>query len=305
MTMDVAFGMSSTGVVDIADRARRLEQLGFDYVGVGEHVAFRVPTMNPFVALAAAGAVTERIRLLTSVNLTPIYPPALLAKMAAALDVVSDGRLVLGVGIGGEIPADLESCGVPLAERGARATEALSIVRRLWTEDDVTVEGRFTRFSDVTLDLKPVSQPHPPIWVSGRTEAAMRRAAHLGDGWMPYMYTPEMLASSIGKIQAWAEEAGRPADAVRPTIFVFVSCHPDRRVALERVMARLGAKYAQDFTAMADRYLVVGTAAECQARLREYVEAGATAIIIGQACDDSVAGEHDRRLAEEVLPAFR
>ena len=112
----------------------------------------------------------------------------------------------MGVGIGGEFPEEFEACGVPVKQRGSRSNEALEVITKLWTEQNVTFEGRYTKFSDVTLAPHPTQKPHPPIWVAGRKEPAMRRAATYADGWLPYMYTPEMLAESIGKIKQFGAE---------------------------------------------------------------------------------------------------
>ena len=129
--MSIEIGMTTTGVDDVLGRARRLEALGYDYLAVGEHISFNLPTSSPMVSLGAAAAVTERIKLMTSIVLAPIYPAALLAKMGATLDNISRGRFTLGVGVGGENPAEIEACGTPMTQRGGRADEVLDIVKRL------------------------------------------------------------------------------------------------------------------------------------------------------------------------------
>ncbi len=134
---------------------------------------------------------------MSTIVLVPLYAPALLAKQVTALDLVSGGCFHLGVGVGGEFAPEFEACGVSVKERGARTDEALDVLTRLWTEEEVHFEGRFTRLPGVSLDPQPVRKPHPPIWVAGRREAAMKRCARFGDGWLPYMYTPEMLAETV------------------------------------------------------------------------------------------------------------
>lgn len=118
----IEFGMMLRGTRGIEASAWRIEELGFDYVGSGEHVAFHVPTPNNFISLAAAAGATQRVKLLSAVTVLPLYPAVLAAKLAAALDVASGGRLTLGVGVGGEYPRGFEACGVPVHERGARGT---------------------------------------------------------------------------------------------------------------------------------------------------------------------------------------
>ena len=157
---DLTFGtmLGATGVVEFAQRA---EALGFDMLGCGEHVMFHGPMSNSFISLAVAAGATTRIKLMSTIVLLPLYPAALVAKMSAALDIESNGRYYLGVGVGGEYPKEFEACGVPVHERGARTNEALEVIKRLWTERDVTFDGRFTTLNEVSLDPAPVQKPHP------------------------------------------------------------------------------------------------------------------------------------------------
>src|SRR5581483_6819354 len=200
----VEFGFALPDLAGIGPQSQRIEALGYDYLAMGEHVAFHGPTPNSFVGLAVAAASTRRIKVLSSVVLLPLYPAALAAKLAAALDVVAGGRYTMGVGVGGEYPPEFEACGVPVAERGQRCNEALDVIRRLWQQPPVTYHGRFSHFTDVSIRPGPVQRPSIPIWVSGRSTAAMRRAAQYGDGWMPYMYTPDMVAESAASVSAAA-----------------------------------------------------------------------------------------------------
>jgi len=302
--MSIEFGMSLHSIEGAAANARRLESLGYDYAGCGEHVSFHGPTSNSFISLAAAAGATTRLKLLSAVVLLPLYPATLAAKLAATLDVVSGGRYHMGIGVGGEMPREFEACGVPVGERGARVNEALPLIRRLLAGETVTHTGRFNTLHEVRLQPRAVQQPLP-IWVSGRQDAAMRRAARHGDGWMPYMYTPEMLAESLAKIRDWCAEAGRPADAVRPALFAFTACHEDSARGWAMATDKLGAQYAQDFTKIARRYVIAGTPDECRARLQEYADAGARTFFLSSACPPEECDASESLLAREVLPAFR
>jgi probable F420-dependent oxidoreductase len=298
-------GLSLHRLDNVAEVARQFEELGYDYLTCGEHVSFHVPTSNSFISLAVAAGATTRIRLMNSIALVPLYPAALLAKLGAALDVASAGRYSLGVGVGGEIPREFEACGVPRNERGARTNEALEVVRRLWTEPTVTFEGRFNTLHDVSIEPHPTSAPHPPIWVSGRQEAAMRRTARYGDGWLPYMFTPEQLADSVEKIGRMRAEADRADQPVRAGLFIFTCVHADRAKAQEMAIARLSKQYAQDFSSLVGKYALAGTPEDVVARLGEYVAAGARTVILSSACATGYIDENHRLLAEEVLPALR
>ncbi|MFN8217111.1 MAG: LLM class flavin-dependent oxidoreductase [Solirubrobacterales bacterium] len=289
---------------DFADAARLIEAVGFDAVSAGEHVAFHGATPSAFINLAHVAGVAPRLRLLSAITLVPLYPVALLAKQAAMLDVVSKGRFDIGVGVGGEYRPEFEAVGVPHAERGARTDEALEILPRLWSGEEVHFEGRFTKLPGIRIDPPPVRR-RLPIWVAGRKRVAMRRAGRFADFWNPYMYTPEMLEESIVTVREAAAEAGRDPDSVRSAINCFVHVDRDgakaRRVAAEAV----GGVYKQDFSGHRFRYLVAGTPGECAERLCEHVEAGSSGAVFSLACGPDEAAGVIRLTGEEVLPAVR
>ncbi len=305
MSNKLQFGTGLRTVADTAAFARRAETLGFDVLGCGEHVMFHGPIGNTFVQLAAAAGATERIRLMSTIALLPLYPATLAAKMGAVLDVVSNGRYLCGIGIGGEFPPEFEACGVPVRERGARTTEAMQVIRRLWNEREVTFHGRFNTLNDITLDPPPVQRPGPPLWVAGRKDAAMRRAALHGDGWMPYMYTPEQLAESMQTIARLRAEHPVASADFQHGIFIFSAVHADGDTARKMAAERLGRQYAQNFENLVGKYALIGTPAECRQRLREYVDTGATLFMLTSACPDDYIEENVRLLAEEVIPEFR
>jgi probable F420-dependent oxidoreductase len=300
----VQFGIGLRRLDRVAEDAREAEALGYEFVSTGEHVFFHGPIGNGLISLAAAAGATSRIKLISAITLVPLYPAALLAKQVAALDVVSGGRFNLGVGVGGEYPKEFEACGVPLGERGARTNEALEVLRRLWTEDDVSFQGRFNTLDGVTLSPKPVQRPHPPVWISGRSDAAMRRCARYGTGWLPYMYTPEKLAGSLETIASHAADCQRE-QPVDPGLFIFFAVHEDRQRAIAMATERLSVQYNQDFSRLVGKYALAGSPQDCVARLREYVDAGARTILLNSACPADYVVENERLLAAEVLPALR
>lgn len=297
-------GLADDLLADTAARARLVEDLGFDHLATGEHLMFHGPTPNSLIALAAAAGATERIGLMSTITLVPLYPAALLAKQVATLDRVSGGRFSLGVGVGGEFPREFDAVGVPVAERGARTNEALEVIDRLLTGSDVTFAGRFTTLDGVTLSPPPVRAPRPPIWVSGRRDAAIRRAARHGDGWLPYMYTPERLAESMDKIAAFTAEAGRPEGSVRGGLYIFTCVNEDRETALELANRQLSRQYDQDFSDLVGRYALAGSPEDCVERLQQYIDAGARTIIMGHGCPPGYADENRVAIAEGILGAF-
>ncbi len=305
MASSIEFGVALTSVKGVAEFAQTAERLGYDYLTCGEHVMFHGPVSNSLIALAIAAGATKKIKLMSSIVLLPLYNPVMLAKQTAVLDVASGGRYHLGIGIGGEFPREFEAIGVPVKQRASRSNEALELIRRLWTERDVTFNGRYSRFSGVTLDPAPAQKPHPPIWVAGRKEPAMRRAAKYADGWLPYMYTPEMLSDSIGKIETFGREQGRDMRGFRPGLFIFTSVYPDRKEAEEVAARSLGKNYAQDFSKIAGRYVLYGSPEDCRRRLREYVDAGARSVMFSWACRHEDIEHNMETIAKEVIPAFR
>jgi probable F420-dependent oxidoreductase len=285
--------------------AQKIEALGFDVLGCGEHVMFHGDTANGFVSLATAAGATSRIRLMSAITLVPLYPAALLAKLGAALDVASGGRFMCGVGVGGEFPKEFEACGIPLSERGARTNETLEILHKLWAERDVTFHGKFNTFNEFTLKPLPVQQPRPPIWISGRKPVAMRRAARYGDGWLPYMYTPDMLADSIKQIREACEREGRDPHSVRPGVYAFTAVHEDAATGVRMAAEKLGTQYAQDFNRIVDKYAIGGDPDRCRARLREYIDAGAEFIVLSSACPDDYMDTNIELIANELVTPMR
>jgi alkanesulfonate monooxygenase SsuD/methylene tetrahydromethanopterin reductase-like flavin-dependent oxidoreductase (luciferase family) len=276
------------------------ESLGYDFAAAGEHVFFRSPATNAFVALGAAAAATSRIRLLSSVTLLPLYPVGLAAKLAAALDRVSGGRFELGVGIGGEFPEEFEACGVDVRQRGRRTDEALTVLLPLLRGETVTHDGQFARLQGLALAPPPV-QASIRVWVAGRREPAQRRAARFGDVWLPYMCTPEMVADGLGRIRSIAEELGR-GDAVAGALFAWLDVDEDGDLARSNVVAAASATYRQDFAPLASRYLIAGTPDEVRARLAEFRDAGVETAIVGLAAPGKRREHALRLLADEVFP---
>ncbi|MEL0018731.1 MAG: LLM class flavin-dependent oxidoreductase [Rickettsiales bacterium] len=301
----IEFGTTLRSPYNVAELAQQIEALGFDIIGCGEHVSFHGETANGFVSLSVAAGVTKHIRLMSAITLVPLYPAALLAKLGAALDVASGGRYTMGVGVGGEFPNEFEACGVPVKQRGSRTDDALEVLTRVWSETDVTYEGRYTTLKNFSLKPLPIQKPRPPIYVSGRSDAAMRRAAKYADGWIPYMYTPEHLAESIEKIKAYGAEEGRDMSDFTFGMYIFSAVHEDNDTGVKYAADRLSVQYAQDFSQLVHKYALAGDPAACQARLQEYVDAGAGMVFVSSACPGDYIDRNLEMLAKDVIPAFR
>src|SRR5881409_2652869 len=220
---------------------RRVEELGFDSVWTGDHVAFNTPLYESLTLLAAYAPITRRLKLGVAVYLLALRSAAVAAKVTSTLDVLSGGRLIFGVGVGGENPKEFELCGVLHAERGARVTEGIDVVRALWRDTPATFQGRFNRFAGISIDPKPV-QVLPPIWVGGRSDAALTRAGRQGDGWVSYVITADRFRQSLEKIRAAAAAQGRPLDGDEREV-----PGGDHERARAAWVERLSRRYAQDF----------------------------------------------------------
>ena len=288
------------------DLASLIEEIGFDSVWVGEHVSFHVPMFDGLTTLAAIAARTQRIRIGSAILLLPLRPPVPVAKAAAMVDVLSGGRLTLGVGVGGEFPKEFEACGVPLTERGARTDEGIAVLRKLWTEPRATFQGKFAQFSDLAMEPKPVQAGGPPIVIGGRSRAAMRRAARLGDGYMPYLFTPEQYAKAVTAIETEADAAGRSLTGFQYMLDQFILVDDDPSAAWSRANTYLSATYNQPFEKLIDRYCTVGPPEACVANLARYREAGVRHFLFTPAA--ATREEFVRRaerIAKDLIPALK
>lgn len=278
----------------LAEFARIAEALGFDSLWVTDRLFHRVGVLDPFVALSWAAAHTSRIRLGTSVFLLTLRDPVSPAKAAATLDYLSQGRLTFGVSIGGT-PAEYRALGVQASERVARLRESLVVLRRLWSDDNTSFHGRFFEFEDASINPKPVQQPSIPIWLGGGSEAVLRRAAELADGWVAGAAgTPQEFAAAVSKLQEVAKNRGRERSSLDVGRLVYISVDPDRARGLELAGRMFDPYYGSGFAA---RSVVAGSVAECAEAVRPFAEVDAArmTVILGPPTFDP---EQVQRLAE-------
>jgi alkanesulfonate monooxygenase SsuD/methylene tetrahydromethanopterin reductase-like flavin-dependent oxidoreductase (luciferase family) len=278
----------------LAEHARRAERLGFEYLTCGEHLSAPGPVANAFISLAAAAGATSRIGLVSCVTLVPLYPPAVLAKLVASLDAVSQGRFRLGVGVGGEYPAEFALAGVPLNERGPRTDAALRLMRDL-----------FASAGENPISPRPGGADRPGFWVGGRGPAAWRRAALFGQVWMPYLVSPDQVAEGAERIRAIATEHGEPGWQGRVAPMVFITTERDGDEARAGLVRRLSRIYGRDFSGPARAYAVAGTPAECRESLARYVEAGARVLLLRVLAPVNRMADMTTLIAAEVAAPLR
>jgi probable F420-dependent oxidoreductase len=200
-------------------RARLAEEAGFESLWVGDHIALPFlteddppdqPRLEAVTAVTYLAAVTSRVRLAFGLIVLPQRQPVLLAKQLASIDVLSGGRITVGVGVGYMEP-ELRALGVRPAERGARTDEYLAAMRLLWDEPMPRFDGRFVAFADVIQRPRPVQRPHPPIVVGGHSPAAYRRAVRSGNGWYGWDLTVERTAATLAELTETAKRYERPS----------------------------------------------------------------------------------------------
>ncbi|MFN0096671.1 MAG: LLM class flavin-dependent oxidoreductase [Dehalococcoidia bacterium] len=262
---------NTTGAQVIAS-AKLAEEVGLDGVLTGDHVTFCGFGFDGLQTLTAVAAATDRVTLKTGVYLLPLRHPVPVALQVAALDQLSFGRFVFGVGIGGEDPHEFTSCGVDPRFRGARCNEALQIVRRLWTEDNVTFQGRHFDLHDVTLYPKPLG--HVPIYIGGRSDAALRRAGRYGDGYTGIWQSLDRFCQLQEVIAEAAVAAGRDPAAIELGMQFWMAVDEDRSRAHKLVSRGMESTYRLPFDRF-ERYTPFGSAEEVAAFIAPYVEAGA------------------------------
>jgi len=282
---------------------RRVEALGFESVWTGDHVSFHNPMYEALTLLATYIPITSRIRLGTAVYLLALRTPAIAAKITSTLDALSGGRLIFGVGVGGENPKEFEVVGVPHRERGARVTEGIDVVRTLWRDTPASFRGRFTQFEGVSLDPKPVQKPGPPIWIGGRSDAALTRAGRQGDGWVSYVVQAERYAQSVAKIRAAAR--GRSLDSFAFAHLGFITVGRDWESAKAVWAQALTKRYAQDFEPLARKYGIIGTPEQCAEQIARFEAAGCNYMIANPIGDPKDERDQVERIAADVLPLLR
>jgi probable F420-dependent oxidoreductase len=197
---------------EVCAEAQLAEQVGFDAILVGEHHQHRDGFLpSPLIVCAAVAARTQKIRIGTGILLLPLYHPVHVAEDAATLDIISKGRLILGVGMGYQT-GDFAAFGISPSQRVSRMEEGIDIIRSCWTQDTVSYEGKRFRLENVAVYPKPVQRPHPPIWVGAMADDSIRRAAQYGDAWLTGITQPmPNIRRHTQTYQAHADEFHRPA----------------------------------------------------------------------------------------------
>lgn len=260
----------------ILDLIDRFEALDVDSLWVSDRIVSSALTLEPITFLSYIAGRLPNLKLGTSTLVLPTRNPIVLAKELATLDFLSRGRLFPAIGLGGDESKDLQVIGVSKKERAARTDEMIVLMRRLWTEESVTFAGKFFSVEDASIMPRPWEKNGPPIWIGGRSEAALRRTGRLGDGWLVSSVSPPEVESGIKSIRVYAADAGRqvPEDHYGVLIpFYFASSGEKAWEIAGRLIRPRADLPSTEFTAF-------GNADQVRAKVQSYIAAGATKFIM-------------------------
>jgi probable F420-dependent oxidoreductase len=262
----------------------RAEALGFESAWVVEQILGSVKSLEPVTLLTYAAACTERIRLGSAVLLTALRSPVHLAKTLATLDHLSGGRIDVGVGLGGN-PRIYPAFGLSAERRAARFAEGLSVMKRLWTEERVSLDGEFFKLRNASMEPKPLQKPHPPLWFGGHHPNALRRSVELGDAFIGAgSISTKGFLDEVKILRALIKESGRDAGRFPLGKRVYIAVDRDRARAGRRLEEWFKAFYGRP--ELAAEVSVWGEPQECVERLSEIVEAGVGFLMLNPVFDE-------------------
>jgi probable F420-dependent oxidoreductase len=256
--------------------------------------------LEPLTVLAAAAAVTRKIRLGTSVLLGNTRHPAHLAKIIATLDFISDGRMILGLGFGSR-ESDYKAVEIPYEKRGSRAVEQVKLMKRFWTEDNVTHNGQFFKVENLTVGPRPIQKPHPPIWTGGSAETALKRAGTWANGFICGSAAIPDFPTTWEKVAGYAKAAGRNPNEIEKAGLAFIAINDDKAKAIKAV-EDYTMRYYGRIRNPVESSSIVGSADQCVERIHYFLGKGLSTLIIGLADPDP------RQLdlfGEKVLPKLK
>jgi probable F420-dependent oxidoreductase len=281
-------------IVELIDS---LEALDVDSLWVSDRLVSSALLLEPITFLSYVAGRTRKLKFGTSTLVLPTRNPVVLAKELATLDFLSQGRLFPAIGLGGDESKDLQAIGINKKERAARTDEMIVLMRRLWTEEKVTFQGKFFAVEDATVMPRPWQKNGLPIWIGGRSEAALRRTGRLGDGWLVSSVSPSEVEAGIKSIRAYAAEAARqvPEDHYGVLIpFYFAASAENAMAVAERAIRPRADMPTSEFTAF-------GTADQIRDKVQAYIAAGGSKFIMRPCGPFEGWQKQIRMLAREVI----
>jgi alkanesulfonate monooxygenase len=290
----------------LVDYGVRMEELGFDSLWVWDHILLGVepnfPIIEALTLLTAIAARTKKIKLGTGILVLPLRNPVLLAKQLSSMDLLSDGRLLLGMA-SGWYKREFDAIGVPFEKRGKIMDENLEIITRFWAEDMVKGEYTYHKIPAGVMYPKPVQKPRPPILIGGYVDRVLKRAAIDGDGWLTYFYRPESFAKSWAKIRDFAKEGGKNPDALLNASQLPIRIGKSRAAVESDMMEWLGKEW--DYAAWSESTkdsAILGTVDECVEQLKAHLAVGVQKLIF---VPYRYEKDQIETIAREIIPRLK
>ena len=282
----------------LSDYVSHVEELGYDSIWLIENVSSGSPGLECLSTLGYMAACSTRLKIGTSILLLPIRNPVIVAQAYSSLDVLSEGRVILGVGVGDS--GGHTAVGSEKRTRGARMEEHMEIIRKLWSEESTSYAGRFTTITDYRQTPRPVQTPHPPIWVGGHSPAALGRAARHADGFIPVGATPSQCGEMFTDLDKQTSALGRPPLTRAAHVYLCIDNNQEAaRPIVEGVMAD---RYQRSGGRMGDASAhLVGSLDDCKRSLKAFLDVGVTHLIVDPFCNQDEAIDQVELCAKEIL----
>jgi probable F420-dependent oxidoreductase len=284
----------------------KMEELGFDSLWVWDHVLLGVqpnfPIIESLTLLTAIAARTKKIKLGTGILVLPMRNPVILAKQLGSMDLLSNGRLIMGMA-SGWYKREFDAVGVPFEKRGKIMDENLEILKRFWTEDMVKGDYMFHKIPAGVMFPKPVQKPHPPLLIGGYVDRVLKRAAVAGDGWLTYFYRPESFAKSWAKICDFAKEVGKDPDKLLNAAQLPIRIGKSRAAVESEMMEWLGKEW--DYASWSESTkdsAILGTVDECVEQLKAHIAVGTQKLIF---VPYRYEMEQIEIIAREIIPRLK
>ncbi len=302
----IGFGLWGLGLPSpdtICDYAERAEDQGIDSIWLSDHIVARNPSFDTACIMAMWAGRTKRIKMGPSVLTMPARDPVQVAKTYATLDYLSGScnRVIMAVGLGSD-PKDCQACGVPLEKRGKRMAEAVEVMRKLWAGPNVTHQGEFYQFEDVTIEPRP-AKGALDVWIGGGSDLAIKRTARYGDGWFPSLVTPQEYAVGLEKLISYGKQYDREVDPDETGVLIFTHINENQKKADEIARA-----FLSDFPTMSAEPLIarsaIGPAEMCMEKVQSYIDEGCSKFVLWPiAPPDQLVGQVET-FGQKIVPHF-
>jgi probable F420-dependent oxidoreductase len=301
----IGFGLWRLGMptpTTICSYAERAEDVGIDSIWLSDHIVSRNPDLDISCIMAMFAARTKKIKMGPSVLTLPARDPVQVAKTYATLDYLSGscGRVIMAVGLGSD-PRDCIACGIAPEERAKRMEEGVQVLRKLWAGPQVTHEGKFYKFTDVTIEPRP-AKGSLDIWIGGKSDLAIKRTARYGDGWFPSFVTPQEFKAGIEKLMEYGTQYGRTMNPREAGVLIFTHVSKDRTRAQEMTQ-----KFFQNFPIPAESMparCAIGTAEECIIKIQSYVDVGCSKFVLWPIVPPEELVSQIETYGREIVPHF-